>query len=86
MPGRIGELAALLVCLGLGLLGWAGWATPVDPAAIPVLQSRAEELAGSDLGADAWLDVAKACSRLRPWHSQFGGCRTQLAAIDEARR
>jgi hypothetical protein len=90
MPGRIGERVApwlaWLACLGLALLGLSGRATPVDPAAVPVLWARAQREAGADLAADPWLDVAKACARLRPWHDDFARCRARLDAIDEARR
>jgi hypothetical protein len=85
MPGRIGERMALLVCLGLSLLGVTGWATPADPAAVPVLWARAQRQAGDDLAADVYLDVAKACARLRPWQPEFAWCRARLREIDEAR-
>lgn len=77
--------APFAVCLALSAVGLLGLASPPDPAAVRVLWQTADRLSPDDLAGDAWLDVAKQCARLRPWHEAYARCRVLLADIDDAR-
>ena len=88
MRGPTAEFLFLGAILGLALLGLSGAGRPVDPQVLQVLWARAEREAPHDLTASIWLDVAKACSAVRPvgaaaaWRAP---CQEALRAIDQAR-
>jgi hypothetical protein len=80
-PLTPGAVAGQLLVVA-ALLTWAALEGG-DPLVVSVTRQRA---GGDVLDSPAWLDHAQHAQRLRPWQPGFWQARSELDAIDEARR
>jgi len=74
--------AALALCVALAWPALRG----EDVARADAIWEGAQQIAGDDLSASAYVDAAALNSRVAPWQEGWGRARERVAAVATARR